>query len=149
MARARYHGDNSADLGEALLAGAQALARFRPPGLSLESDGRAIGLETAQLFASNLPRYGPRLRAAPAADARDGLMDVVALPALRRRRVPGMVASLRRGTHVADPDTSTWRARRLSVATGGRSPVIADSVDMGTGPATIEVRPGAMSLVGP
>jgi diacylglycerol kinase (ATP) len=149
MARTRYRGDNSADVAEALRAAAAALSGFRAPELALESDGRPMGLRTAQLFAANLPRYGPRLRVAPAADPRDGLMDVVALPALGRGRLPAMLARLRRGTHLADPGASTWRAGGLRIDTGGRSPIVADSTDMGTGPASIALRPGAMRLVAP
>lgn len=149
MARARYDSDNSADAAEALRAGARALAGFRAPELALEWEGRAAELETAQLFASNLPRYGPRLQVAPAADPRDGLMDVVALPALARRQLPAMLARLRRGTHLTGPGALTWRTRGLALATGGMSPIIADSLDMGTGPATVEVLPGALRMVSP
>jgi diacylglycerol kinase family enzyme len=148
-ARARYRSENSADPIEAVRAAARSLPGFRAPELALESDGRAVRLRTAQLFAANLPRYGPGLRVAPAADARDGLMDVVALPAGHRRNLPAMLARLRRGTHLSRRDGSTWRARSLRLSTCGGSPVIADSVDMGTGPALLEVRPGALRLVSP
>jgi hypothetical protein len=57
------------------------------------------------------------VEATPAADARDGLMDVVGLPALRRRLVPGMVASLRRGTHVAERG-SRWVGMRTATSSG-------------------------------
>jgi diacylglycerol kinase (ATP) len=149
MARARYRGDNSADALEALRAAAGALVRFAPPNLALELDGRPGVVPTAQLFVANLPRYGPGLSVAPAADPRDGLLDVVALPALGRRQVPAMLARLRRGEHLAWPATRTWRGRALTLSTGGRSPIVADSVDMGTGPAAIEALPGLLRVVAP
>jgi diacylglycerol kinase (ATP) len=149
LARARYAGDNSAQLLEAVRAAAGALAGFAPPRLVLEIDGRSRVVPTAQLFVSNLPRYGPALTVAPGADPRDGLLDVVALPALGRRGIPAMLARLRRGGHLAEPGTRTWRARALTVATGGRSPIVADSVDLGSGPARIEAVPGALGLVSP
>lgn len=149
MARAQYESENSADALEALRAGAATLARFQAPELALAWEGGALEAPTAQLFAANLPRYGPKLRVAPGADPRDGLMDVVALAAVGRGGLAGMLARLRRGTHLAAAGVRSWRAAELSVATGGRSPVIADSTDMGPGPARIAVLPGAVRLVTP
>jgi diacylglycerol kinase (ATP) len=149
MARSRYRGENSANTTEALRAAATAMAGFHPPTLALKLDGRAMVLRTAQLFVASLARYGPGLQVAPGADPRDGLLDVVALPPLQRRRLPGMLARLRRGTHLAEPGTGTWRARCVSLATAGRTPIVADSVDMGSGPALIRAVPGAVRLVAP
>lgn len=149
MARSRYHAENSANGTEALRAAAAALAGFHAPALALEVDGRAMVLQTAQLFVANLPRYGPGLQVAPDADPRDGMLDVVALPALHRAQLPAMLARLRRGTHLAAPGAATWRARRVSLATAGRTPVVADSLDLGPGPALIRPRPSAIRLVTP
>jgi hypothetical protein len=37
----------------------------------------------------------------------------------------------------------------VRIATGGRSPVIADTTNLGTGPVTLEAAPGALALVRP
>lgn len=149
LARARYRSRNSADLSAALTSGLGALARFRPLCVALESDGAAEVIRISQLFAANLSRYGPGLRVAPEADVGDGLLDLVAVEGKGRLSVPAMLARLRRGSHVGRPDTRHWQARRVRIATGGRSPVIADSTNLGSGPVDLEVLPGALSLVVP
>jgi diacylglycerol kinase family enzyme len=58
-----------------------------------------------------------------------------------------MLLRLRRGTHLGRPGTETWRARSVRIATGEESPVIADTTNLGPGPVTLEVAPGALSLV--
>jgi diacylglycerol kinase (ATP) len=73
----------------------------------------------------------------------------VATEAAGRLSVPAMLARLLRGSHVGQPDARVWRARRVRIATGGRSPVIADSTNLGSGPVDLQVLPGALKLVLP
>ena len=65
-----------------------------------------------------------------------------------RASIP-MLARLRRGTHLKQAGTRTWTAARVRVATGGKSPVIADTTNLGTGPVALEVEPAALPLVAP
>lgn len=149
LARARYRSRNSADVSAALASGLAALARFRPFCVALESDDAAEVTAISQLFVANLPRYGFGLHVAPEADAADGFLDLVVIDAAGRLSVPAMLARLRRGSHVGRPDARVWRARRVRIATGGRSPVIADSTNLGSGPVDLQVLPGALKLVLP
>ncbi len=147
QARARYHASNSAHPMAALLAGIEALAAFHPLDVRLSVRGDERILHVAQLFVANLPLYLDGLPVAPGADPRDGLLDLVALAAPGRRAIPAMLWHLRRGTHLGRPDVHTRRVAELRLSTGGASPVIADSEDVGPGPVGIRVLPGAMRLV--
>ncbi len=149
LARARYRAPNSADLLAGATAGLATLARFRPLCLGLESDGVAEVTKLNQLFVANLPLYGFGLEVAPHADPADGLLDVVAIDGTGRLALPMMLGRLRRGTHLARPGVRAWQARRVRIATRGRSPVIADSTNLGSGPVDLSVVPAALDLVVP
>ena len=68
LARAGYKGRNSADVGSAVRAGVSAVARFQPLTVGIEADGEFQVLRIGQLFAANLPFFGPGLHVAPGAD---------------------------------------------------------------------------------
>jgi diacylglycerol kinase (ATP) len=149
VARAGYRGRNSADVGAALRVGFSALRAFDGVPLCVSSDGASELLEVGQLFVANLSLYAFGLEVAPGASATDGLVDVVALPWEGRARVLPTLVQLRRGTHVGHRGVRRWTARRVWIATRGASPVIADTVNLGTGPVTLETIPGALPLVRP
>jgi diacylglycerol kinase (ATP) len=149
LARARYRGKNSAGLMTGAAAGLAALARFRPLCVGIDADGVAEVTKLGQLFVANLPLYGFGLKVAPQADPADGLLDLVTIDIAGRAGLPAMLARLRRGTHLGRPGVRTWRVRRVRIATGGRSPVIADSTNLGTGTVELSVEPAALDLIVP
>ena len=147
MARARYSAVNSTDMRAAVGAGLSAVGSFRPVPVALELDGDAELAPLAQLFVANLPLYGPRLHVAPDADPSDGLLDVVRIATRGRLDTVAALAALRRGH---DPKSIVRnRARRVRIVTGGRSPVIADTTDLGSGPVDLTIRPAALRIVAP
>jgi diacylglycerol kinase family enzyme len=145
IARAQYTSTNSADIAAGVRAGIGALARFQPLQIALALDGECRLTRIGQLFVANMPLFGPGLRVAPA-DPADGLLDVVTIDG-GRRALLGLIRHLRRGTHIGRSGVAHMRARSIRIATRGRSPVIADTTDVGD---TIElsVHPHAFQLVG-
>jgi diacylglycerol kinase (ATP) len=147
VARAQYGGVNSTDVRAALAASLGAIANFHPVRMALEVDGEGELATLGQLFAANLRFYGPRLAVAPEADPSDGLMDVVAVHTRGRLDTVAALAALHRGR---DPRAVTRRrARRIRVATGGGSPVIADTLELGSDTVDLTIRPGALRIVAP
>jgi diacylglycerol kinase (ATP) len=148
LARADYHGTNSSDVGAALRAGIGAVARFKPLIVGLEVDGEFQVLRIGQLFAANLPLFGPGLHVAPGADPADGLIDVVAIDVAGRRSLIPLASRLRRGDHLGRRGVTRVSARKIRIATGGRSPIIADTTNLGSGTVELTVLPGALQIVG-
>jgi diacylglycerol kinase (ATP) len=146
FARARYGGLNSTDVRAAVGAGIAAVARFHPVHMALQLDGEAELAALGQLFAANLPFYGPRLAVAPDADPSDGLMDVVALHTRGRLDTVAALTALRRGRD--SRAVTRRRAHRLRVAAAG-SPVIADTLELGSGTLDLTILPGALRIVAP
>jgi diacylglycerol kinase (ATP) len=147
LARVGYRGHNSTDRTAAVKAGAAALARFRPLTVGIDADGRSRVLEVGQLFVVNTPLFGPGLKVAPGADTGDGLLDLVTIEARGRIGLLRLIPHLRRGTHLDRPGVNHMAAERIRISSGGRSPVVADTTDLGAGMVDIQVVPGALSVV--
>jgi diacylglycerol kinase (ATP) len=148
LARSEYRSENSADTLAGIKAGVGALARFGPMTLAVEHDGTLEVLRAAQLFVVNFPLFGPALRVAPAADPGDGLLDLVALEAESRNELLRLVPHLRAGTHLDRPGVRHLQARTIRISSGGRSPFVADTTNLGTGSVRLTAVPGALELVG-
>ena len=148
-ARARYHAENSAAAVAACAAGAAALTVFHPLGLRVRGPAEEEELSVAQLFVANLQLYAFGLRVAPGADPEDGLLDFVAVEAAGRLDVLSMILRLRSAHGAGGDGVHRWQAPRGRLVTGGLSPVIADSYDLGAGPVEVRALPSALPLVRP
>jgi diacylglycerol kinase (ATP) len=149
LARAEYRAANSADVRAAVRAAAQALRHFHPLDVRLLSHGEIDIVHVGQLFVANMSSFGTGLRVAPDADPHDGRLDVVALDISGRLAIPLMLARLRRGRHLGHRGVLRWQVRRLRIETRGRSPIMADTDDLGSGPVDVAVMPGALRIVMP
>jgi diacylglycerol kinase family enzyme len=145
LARTRYTAQNSADVVAGMRAGLGAVGSFRPVTIALGLDGEYRLARIAQLFVANMPLYGPSLRVAPA-NPSDGLLDVVAIDR-GRAGLLALVPHLRRGTHLGRAGVEHMRARSIMIATHGRSPIIADTTNVGD-TAELTVKSHALAVVG-
>jgi diacylglycerol kinase (ATP) len=147
LARSQYTGRNSTDTVAGIKAGLGALARFKPLPVALDVDGAGEVLRVGQIFVANMPLYGPGLRVAPAADPTDGLLNLVTIEG-GRGALLSLVPHLRRGTHLGRAGVRHVTARRIRIAPGGRSPVIADTTNLGSGTVDLTVETAAIAVVG-
>ena len=147
LARSGYNGKNSTDTLEGIRAGISALTTFEPFAVCLTVDGAHEIVPISQLFVTNTPLFGPGLRVAPSADAADGLLDVTIVEARSRTSLLRLVPHLRRGTHVGRDGVRTLRAQHVRISSRGRSPVIADTTNLGSEAVELSVVPGALDLV--
>lgn len=145
IARTQYSAKNSADVVAGIRAGLGAVKGFEPVTIALGLDGEYRLARIGQLFVANMPLYGPSLRVAPA-DPSDGLLDVVTINR-GRAGLLALVPHLRRGSHLGRAGVAHTRARSIRIATHGRSPVIADTTDVGP-TAELSVAPRALVVVG-
>jgi diacylglycerol kinase family enzyme len=148
VARAGYNGRNSADLVAGARAAVRALARFRPLAVGIEVDGSFEVQRIGQLFVANMPLYGFGLRVAPDADPSDGRLELVTIETGGRASLLALLPHLRKGTHVGRPGVQVRTARRVRIATGGRSPIIADTTNLGSGTVELTVERAALAVVG-
>jgi diacylglycerol kinase (ATP) len=149
QARARYHAVNSADTAAGTAAALSAFAHFEPISVALEIDGELEVRRLGQLFVVNFPFFGPRLPVARGADPGDGALEVVELDAARRSSLAVELARLRRGTHLGHHGARIRSASRVRIATGGQSPIVADTTVITRGPVELAVKPRTIRVVGP
>jgi diacylglycerol kinase (ATP) len=89
------------------------------------------------------------MQVAPRAEPADGLFDVVVIPGFSKARLLRELPRIYRGTHLAVPEVSFHRGRHIEAdAAPGRVWVEIDGEPLGTLPASIEVLPAAISVLG-
>jgi diacylglycerol kinase (ATP) len=130
------------------IAAAGVLARWRAIEYDLTVDGRTERLRGHTVVVANCPWYGGALKVAPSARLDDGLLDVVTIGAVSRRRLLPVLAAMRRGAHVAMPGIAARTAREITIATDRPTPFYADGERLPPGPLTVRVRPGALRMIG-
>jgi len=93
--------------------------------------------------------YGGGMRLAPQASLTDGVLDVVSTAATGRLTFLRALPKVFRGTHVHEPSVAVRRARTVGLDADRAFRVFADGDPVGTLPATVTVRPGAVRVVLP
>jgi diacylglycerol kinase (ATP) len=122
------------------------MVRLKPRRYALELDGADHSFTGVLVAVGNCPSYGGGLRICPDADPTDGLLDVVVAAPLGRAAIARLRPRLRRGTHLADPRVTSYRAREVKI---GANDIIAyaDGERIGPLPLTIDCVPGAVRLL--
>jgi diacylglycerol kinase (ATP) len=149
QAHAHYHGVNSAHVASAVAAGVHAWAGFRPLHAHVTTPLFERELELAQVFVANLPLYAWGLHVAPDAEPTDGLLDLVAIEAHGRARIPPMLHRLATDTGRDARGVHRWRIPRVRVDVLGDTPVVADSFELGSTPLEVDVLPENLRIVRP
>jgi diacylglycerol kinase (ATP) len=122
------------------------LARLRPRRYTLRLDGETHELDGVLVAVGNTASYGGGLRICPHADPTDGLLDVVVGGRLGRPAVVRLKPKLYRGTHLAHPLVTSYRAREVVVEAEGIVGY-ADGERSTPLPVTVTCAPGALRLL--
>lgn len=123
------------------------LRTFRPQAVVLTLDGRRLERSVMLVALGNARSYGGGMRMCPDASLTDGLLDVVVVNPLARRRLIALFPRLFKGTHVSDAAVEVHRAREV-VLEGAPLAVYADGEAFGRLPLTCTVVPGAVRVIG-
>jgi diacylglycerol kinase (ATP) len=136
-------------------AAVRALLTYQPAEVTVTVDGVEHRQRAYSVVVANSGYYGKGMHIAPAADLRDGLLDVVVLPAgsgpgARLRSPLGMVRRLPRvydGTHVDLPDVTVLRGTEVHVAADADVAAYGDGERLGPLPRTAVVATGALRVL--
>ena len=125
------------------------LARYRDISVCLKGDFGEFRGPLFMAATANTSTYGGYLKIAPSAVMDDGILDVCLVPSVSRWEVLRVLPRVFWGRHVSHPAVTLHRTRRLEVE--GETPlwVWADGEPLCQTPATIEVVPGALSVLVP
>jgi YegS/Rv2252/BmrU family lipid kinase len=129
----------------------RALASWRPARFDLEVDGAPARSVTGySVGLANNSAYGGGMYAAPNARLDDGLLDLVTVADMPKRRfLTQVLPRVFKGTHVELPEVEETRARSVRISTDRPFVVYADGDPIGETPVTISVRPAALRVMAP
>jgi len=133
-----------------LLGTLRGITRYRPEQVRIRVNGEPVYQGPLVLgTAANGRFFGGGMQVAPRAEPADGVLDVVVIPGFSKARLLRELPRLYRGTHLEVPEVSFHRGQRIEAeAAPGRVWVEIDGEPLGTLPASIEVLPSAISVLG-
>jgi len=125
------------------------VASWRHAVFTCTVDGEPLVVRGWSVAVANSGVYGGGMRLAPDASLTDGELDVVTTAATGRLAFLRALPKVFRGTHVDEPTVAVQRARTVGLDADRPFRVFADGDPVGTLPATVTVRPGAVRVVLP
>lgn len=131
-----------------LLEGLLAIYGARPRRMRLVVDGVAEAeAEYHMVAVANTSTIGGGMRVAPQADPEDGLLDLLTVGALPRRRLLTLMPRVYAGGHVGQPGVTLRRVARVEVSCDETLPLNVDGDLDGFTPASFEVLPRAVPFL--
>lgn len=129
----------------------RALVSWRPARFELMLDGQdrhtVVGYSVG---AANSKAYGGGMYAAPGAELDDGLLDIVTLAAMPRRRfLFSLMPKVFKGTHINEPEVMVLRAREVSISADRPFTMYADGDPIAELPVTVRALAGAVRVITP
>ena len=127
----------------------RALMAWRPARFTVRLDGREHRFEGYTVAAANTGYYGGGMHMAPGADPSDGLLEVVFVEQVSKRRFLANLPKVFKGEHVNEDTVSVHRAREVEIAADRPFDVYADGEPVTTLPATVRLVRGGLSVIAP
>lgn len=127
----------------------RALLAWKPARFTVRLDGREHRFEGYTVAAANTGYYGGGMHMAPAADPSDGLLEVVFIEQVSKRRFLANLPKVFKGQHVEEDTVSVHRAREVEIAANRPFDVYADGEPITTLPATVRLTRGGLSVIAP
>jgi len=129
----------------------RALAAWRPASFELMLDGGRVHAVTGySVGAANSKAYGGGMYAAPGAELDDGLLDIVTLADMPKRRfLTSLLPMVFKGTHVAEPEVTVLRAAEVRISADRPFALYADGDPIAELPVTVRALPAALNVIVP
>jgi diacylglycerol kinase family enzyme len=127
-----------------------ALARWKPARFELGLDGGASrSLVGYSVAAANSKAYGGGMFVAPDAELDDGMLDVVTVSGVSKRRFLSQLPKVFKGEHVHNPEVEVSRTAELRLSADRPFTVYADGDPIGELPVTIRAVRHALRVLAP
>jgi YegS/Rv2252/BmrU family lipid kinase len=127
----------------------RALMAWKPARFSVRLDGRELRFEGYTVAAANTGYYGGGMHMAPGADPTDGLLEVVCVEQVSKRRFLANLPKVFKGEHVEEETVSVHRAREVEITADRPFDVYADGEPITSLPATVRLVRGGLSVIAP
>jgi YegS/Rv2252/BmrU family lipid kinase len=127
----------------------RALMAWKPARFTVRLDGDERRFEGYTVAAANTGYYGGGMNMAPGADPSDGLLDVIMVEQVSKRRFLANLPKVFKGTHVEEDTVKVERAGEVNIAADRPFDVYADGDPLTTLPATVRLVRGGLSVIVP
>jgi len=127
----------------------RALMAWKPARFTVRLDGDEHRFEGYTVAAANTSYYGGGMNMAPGADPSDGLLDVIMVEQVSKRRFLANLPKVFKGTHVEEDTVKVERASEVNIAADRPFDVYADGDPLTTLPATVRLVRGGLSVIVP
>ena len=129
------------------LAAIAELARMKPFHYRITVDDNTFERDLILAAVGNTPSYGGGMKITPSAVIDDGLLDLTLISHGSRLKMFGLFPTMYSGKHIEHKEVEQFRGSRIVLDCAPTAPVYADGDRIGRLPATIEVRPGAVTFL--
>jgi YegS/Rv2252/BmrU family lipid kinase len=128
----------------------RALAGWRPATFELTLDGTRHVVTGYSVGAANSKAYGGGMYAAPDAELDDGLLDIVALAEMPKRRfLTSLMPKVFKGTHIDEPEVTVLRAAEAAISADRPFTMYADGDPIAELPVTVRALRAAIQVLVP
>jgi YegS/Rv2252/BmrU family lipid kinase len=129
----------------------RALIAWRPARFELTLDGERRHVVTGySVGAANSKAYGGGMYAAPGAELDDGLLDIISLADMPKRRfLFSLMPKVFKGTHMEEPEVTMLRAAEVTITADRPFAVYADGDPIADLPVTVRALPAAVKVIVP
>ena len=130
-------------------AAVRALLTYKPATFTVTVDGHRHEQRAYNVVVANSAYYGKGMKIAPAADVRDGLLEVIVLPADSRWGMVRRLPKVYDGTHIEMAGVTCFRGESVSVEADCPVQAYGDGERIGPLPRTATVVPRAIQVLLP
>lgn len=127
------------------------LAKYKPYGYVIETNGSKRNISGTLAAVSNAPYFGGGIPIAPHASLTDGTLNLMLADPLKIRQVLKIFPKLYSGKHLQDPAVHTEEVTEIVIRPGNKGvfpPVaMADGEVIGPVPLKVSVAPGALRIL--
>ena len=123
------------------------LIRLKPRTYTMRLDGVEHRFDGVLVAIGNTASYGGGMRICPAADATDGLLDIVTAGPISRTTLVRIKPRVYAGTHLSHPMVTSYRGRVVELEAEGITAYV-DGERTSPLPVTVSAVPGALTLLG-
>lgn len=129
------------------VAALRTIVTWRPVAFDVEVDGHRHHFWGYNVVAANSGYYGNGLHIAPGARVDDGLLDVVVIEHMPRRRFVTVMGEVAEGRHVDRSEVTVLRGREVRIAAGTNVPAYGDGEELADLPVIAHLVPGALNVL--
>lgn len=122
------------------------LPRFKPIEYRVVADGDSREFKAMLCGVANVKNFGGGMQISPRSEITDGQIEVFILHEVSRRKLLEIFPKVYKGEHVKYAEVEIFKAAKVRIENAG-FPMTCDGEIIGPAPFSVEVKPGALSLL--